>query len=129
MNFQFLIKIRMNIYGPALCSNDNSSVAIFSLCLWLYSPTDLGRFFSFLIIYTVGTTPWTRDQLVAKPLPTHRRTQTQNKRTQISMPLVGFEHKTPVIERVKTVHTLNCATNVIGASLNNKIKNIFGHIY
>jgi hypothetical protein len=33
---------------------------------------DLCRFFSFLILYTVGRTPWTGDQPVARPLPTHR---------------------------------------------------------
>jgi hypothetical protein len=35
---------------------------------------------------TVGRTPWMGDQLVARPLPTLRTTQTQNKRTQTSMP-------------------------------------------
>jgi hypothetical protein len=35
---------------------------------------DLGYFFSFLILYTVGRTPWTGDQPVARPLPTHRTT-------------------------------------------------------
>jgi hypothetical protein len=43
---------------------------------------DLGRFFSFLNLYTVGRTPWTGDQPVARPLPAHITTQTQNKRTQ-----------------------------------------------
>jgi hypothetical protein len=38
--------------------------------------------FQFLHPYTVGRTPWTGDQAVAGPLPTHRTTQTQNKRTQ-----------------------------------------------
>jgi hypothetical protein len=38
---------------------------------------DLGRFFSFLILYTVGTT------VRPRPLPAHRTTQTQNKRTHI----------------------------------------------
>jgi hypothetical protein len=33
--------------------------------------------FSFLILYTVGRTPWTRDQLVARPLPKRRTAQTQ----------------------------------------------------
>jgi hypothetical protein len=33
---------------------------------------DFGHFFSFLILYTVGRTPWTGDQPVARPLPTHR---------------------------------------------------------
>jgi hypothetical protein len=36
-------------------------------------------------IYTVSRTPWTGDEPVAKPLPTYT-TQTQNKRTQTSMP-------------------------------------------
>jgi hypothetical protein len=30
--------------------------------------------------FTDGRTPWTSDQLVARPLPKHRTTQTQNKR-------------------------------------------------
>jgi hypothetical protein len=38
--------------------------------------------FQFLNLYTVGRTPWTGDQPVARPLPTHRTAQTQNKRTQ-----------------------------------------------
>jgi hypothetical protein len=36
-----------------------------------------------LMIYTVRMTPWTGDQLVARPVPTHRTTQTQNKGTHI----------------------------------------------
>jgi hypothetical protein len=43
---------------------------------------DLGRLFSFLILYTVGRTPWTGDQPVARPPPTHTTTQTQNIHTQ-----------------------------------------------
>jgi hypothetical protein len=39
--------------------------------------------------YTDGTTPWTGDQPVAKPLPTHRTAQTQNKRTEASVHWVG----------------------------------------
>jgi hypothetical protein len=46
----------------------------------------LGSFFSFLILYTVGGTPWTGDQSVARWLPLDRTTRTQNKRTQTSMP-------------------------------------------
>jgi hypothetical protein len=58
-----------------------------SIYLMLYSPLlDLGHFFSFLILYTVGRTPWTRDQPIARPLLTRITTQTQNKRTQTSMP-------------------------------------------
>jgi hypothetical protein len=50
-----------------------------SLSLWLCSPFDLGHFFSFLILYTVYRTPWTRDQPIERPLSTHRTTETQNK--------------------------------------------------
>jgi hypothetical protein len=78
-----------------------------SIYLWLYSPfLDLGRFFSFLTFYTVGRTPWTGDQAVERPLPAHRTAQTQNKRTQTSMPWVGFEATIPVFDRAKTVHAL-----------------------
>jgi hypothetical protein len=52
------------------------------ISLWLYSLLlDLGRSFTFLILNTVGRTTWTGDQPVIRPLPTHRTTQTQDKRT------------------------------------------------
>jgi hypothetical protein len=76
---------------------------------------DLGRFFSFLILYTDGRNPWTGDQHVARPLPTHRTTQTQNKLTQTSMSRVEFEPTTPVFERAKPVHALERAATVIGS--------------
>jgi hypothetical protein len=76
-----------------------------------------GRFFSFLIFYTAGGTPWTRDQPIRKSLPTHRTTQTQNKRTKTSMSGVGFEPTIPVFERAKTVHALHRAATVIGQSI------------
>jgi hypothetical protein len=50
--------------------------------------------FSFLILYTVGRTPWTSDQSYL-----HTEQQTQNERTQISMPRMGLEPTTPVFER------------------------------
>jgi hypothetical protein len=46
------------------------------------------------------------DQLVARPLPARRTTQTQNKRIQISVPPVGFKPRFPVFERAKTVYVL-----------------------
>jgi hypothetical protein len=53
-----------------LCS---SSVTTLLLLLWLYNSfLGIGRFFSFLILYTAGRTPWRGDQSVARPLPTHR---------------------------------------------------------
>jgi hypothetical protein len=82
--------------------------------LWLYSPCELWPLFQFLNLYTVGRTSWTGDQPVARPLPTHRTTRTQNKRPQISMPRVGFEPTIPVFERAKTVHVLHRASIMIG---------------
>jgi hypothetical protein len=75
---------------------------------------NLCRFFSFLVFYTVGRTPWTEDQPVAKPLSANRTTQTQNKRTETFMPRVGFEPTIPALERAKTVHALHRAPTVIG---------------
>jgi hypothetical protein len=77
------------------------------LCVYLsiYSPSlGLGRFFSLLIFYTVSRTPWTGDHPVARPLPAHMTTQTQNKRTHTSMPWMGFEPLFPAFERAKRVH-------------------------
>jgi hypothetical protein len=82
-----------------------------SMALQPYGPWSL---FQFLNLYTVGRTPWTGDQPVARPLPTHRTTRTQNKRIQTSMPRMVFEPTIPVLERVKTVNVLDCAAAVIG---------------
>jgi hypothetical protein len=58
---------------------------------------------------------WTGDDLpVARPLPTHRTKQTQNKRRQTFMPRVRFEPTIPMFERKKAVHALECAATVIG---------------
>jgi hypothetical protein len=73
--------------------------------------------FQFLNLYTVGRTPWTGDQSVARPLPIYRTTQTRNKRTQTSMPWMGFEPTIPVFERAKTVHALDRVATVIGLLL------------
>jgi hypothetical protein len=78
------------------------------LLSWIYSPLlDLCRIFRFLILCTVGRTLRTGDQLVTRPLHTHRRTQTEVTHTQISMPLGRFETTTPIFERVKTGHSLD----------------------
>jgi hypothetical protein len=89
----------------------------------------LGSFFQFLNIYRVGRTPLTEDQLVARPLPTHRATQTQNKSTHTCMPRVGFEPTIPVFERVKTVHVLDCSATVIKFAQSVCAKLILGFRY
>jgi hypothetical protein len=63
--------------------------------------------FSVTWSFTDGRTLWTGDQLVARPPPKHRTTQTEkNAHThQISMPWVGFEPTIPASERAKTLHS------------------------
>jgi hypothetical protein len=55
---------------------------------------------------------WTGDQPVAKPLPTHRTTQTQNKRSQY-LHLCLEWHSNPAFELAKTVRALDRAATVI----------------
>jgi hypothetical protein len=80
-----------------------------------YSPCGPWPLFQFLNLYTVGRTSW--DQPVSRPLPTHRTTQTQSKRTQTSMPRLEFEPMIPVFERMITVDALDRAASVIGMLL------------
>jgi hypothetical protein len=82
---------------------------------WLYSPCGPWPLFQFLNLYTVGRTPWTGDQPVSRPLPTHRTTQKQNKHTQTSLPRVRFETIIPAFERAKRVHALDRSATVIAS--------------
>jgi hypothetical protein len=82
---------------------------------WLYSPLlGPGLLFSFVIFFTqpVGLLGWVISLSQGRYL--HRTKQTQNKRTQTSMPWVEFEPMLPVFERAKTVHALDRAATVIG---------------
>jgi hypothetical protein len=85
---------------------------LFSMALQPFDE-DFSSFLSFLILYRVGKTPWTGDQPVARPLRTHKTTQTEY-RTQTSMLWVWFEPTIPVCERAKTVHSLDHAATLIG---------------
>jgi hypothetical protein len=94
-----------------------------SIYLWLYSPCRPWALFQFLNPYTVGRIVWTGDQPVSRPLPTNRKIQTQNKRTQTSMPRVGFEPMIPVFHRAKRVHALDRAATVMGIEVEYRQKN------
>jgi hypothetical protein len=60
------------VLGSFMICNPPQTLSIYP---WLYCPLlDLGHFLSFLSLYTVGSTPWTSDQPVARPLPTHTTT-------------------------------------------------------
>jgi hypothetical protein len=104
------------LWSSSLCNFPTS--CYFLPLLYIYGSIvlllDLCHVFSFLILYTVGRIPWTGDQPVARLLPTHRATQTRNKRTQTSVPWVGPEPTIPAFERAKTVHALGRAATVIG---------------
>jgi hypothetical protein len=67
---------------------------------------NLGRFFSFLIFYTVGGTPWTGDRSAARPLPTLGTTQTRNKRTQHPYLKWDSTHD-PSVQTGEAVHALD----------------------
>jgi hypothetical protein len=113
---KYYLNLRLFSATPAssVCLPIHLSIYL-SIYIWLYSPLlDPGSFFSFLILYTAGRTSWTGDQPVARPLPTRRIIQTQNKCRQISMPRVGFEPTIPVFERAMTDHALDHAATVIG---------------
>jgi hypothetical protein len=66
-----------------------------------------------LFFYTDGRTPWTGDQPVARPLPTRRTTQTQNKRTH-KHPCLEWDSNPRSQRWASEDHTLNRATTVIG---------------
>jgi hypothetical protein len=95
------------------------------ISLWLYSHCEPWPLFQFTDLYTVGRTPWAWDQPVARPLPIHRTTWTQNKSTQTSTSRVAFEPMIPVFERAKAVHVSDGAATVMGThetSLNNYLE-------
>jgi hypothetical protein len=99
------------VVRPDPCNGPINQINYPSIYLFIYPSIYLSIFgsqpfvgpwplFSFLILYTVGRTPLTGDQPVARPLPIHR-TETQNKCTQTTMPQMGFEPTTPLFERAK----------------------------
>jgi hypothetical protein len=83
---------------------------------WLYSLLlGPGLFNSVIFFYTDGRISWTGDQPIARPLPTHRAAQTQNKCTE-NDPCLWVELKPtiPAFEKVKTVHAIDRAAPVAG---------------
>jgi hypothetical protein len=69
-----------------LPESQSTVISLLSVCtIYIFltgSTAPLGSglcLFSFMIIFTDGRTPWKSDQLVARPVPKHRATQTQNK--------------------------------------------------
>jgi hypothetical protein len=72
---------------------------------WHYSPLlGPGLFFSFLIFFKDGRTPWMSDQPVARPLSTHRI----NSYTDL--------HELSRIRTHESIHAVDCAAAVIGVT-------------
>jgi hypothetical protein len=124
LQFQVLSRLAQHFIYCISCSRKTQLNTLFLSIYGSRALVHLGcLFFSFLILYTVCRIPWTGDQPVAKQLPTHRTTQTQNKHKQTSILRVGFEPMIPVFERVKTVHALDRSATVIGTRLCHQIEN------
>jgi hypothetical protein len=79
----------------------------------LKSPCGPWPLFVFLNLYTFGGTLWKGDQPIARPLPTHRTTQTQNKRRQTTA-LSGIRTHNPAFQHAETVHALGRTATLIG---------------
>jgi hypothetical protein len=79
------------------------------------APSGPGPCFHFHDHFTDGRTPWTSDQLVARAVPKHRTTQTQNKHihTPNIHTLCGIRNHDPGF-RAKTVHALDRSATVTG---------------
>jgi hypothetical protein len=80
---------------------------------WVYSPLlGPGRFFSFIIPYTVGLLGQGISLSQGHYVYTEHHEHRTN--TQTSMPQVGFEPTTPLFKQAKTVHSLDRAATEIG---------------
>jgi hypothetical protein len=89
----------------SLYGNNHSFIHLCLCNLFLFFPFFFllhTPFFTFLILNTVGRTPYTREQPVTRSLPIHRTTQTQNKHRQ-SCPEWDSNPRLPSIHRVATV--------------------------
>jgi hypothetical protein len=64
-----------DIHYSKYTSVESNGTCTLSIYLWFYSPCGICSLFQFPNLYTVGRTPWTGYQPVARPLPTHRTTQ------------------------------------------------------
>jgi hypothetical protein len=96
---------------PVVIQMTSRFIYLLTQSLPLYAFTVSRLFFFHFDHFTDGRTPWTRDQLVARPLPKH----TINTYTyQRSIPCVGLEPTIPASERSKTIHALDRSATVSG---------------
>jgi hypothetical protein len=91
---------------------------IFDLLNPFFLYLTVSRFFYF-DHFTDGRTPWTSDQLVARPLPKHRTTQTHTKHPCL---VWNLNPRSRVPERAKTVHALDRSATVTGIIFDKEYK-------
>jgi hypothetical protein len=75
---------------------------------------DLGRFFCFVVFFTEMVGLLGQGISPSQGRYLHTGQHKQNKRTETSIPQVGFEPTIPVFERAKTVHALDRSATVTG---------------
>jgi hypothetical protein len=99
-NLPTYLPICLSTYISSCCSHWNTG-----------NPWNASFHFSFLIL--VGRTPWTGDQPVARPLPTHK-----HRIDATYMPWVGFESTILMFELAKIFNSLDLAATMIGRKIN-----------
>jgi hypothetical protein len=87
---------------------------IYLFCWFTLQPVWALAAFQSPDLFTIGRTPWTSYQLVARPLPEHKTAQTQNKHlyTPNIQVWVGFEPTITESGRAKAVHALDRSATV-----------------
>jgi hypothetical protein len=73
--------------------------------------------FLFPDLFTIGRTPWTCDQPVAKPLPKHRTAQTQNKHIYYTLNINaqgGIQTRNHGLRAIETVHAWDRSATATG---------------
>jgi hypothetical protein len=71
-------------------------------------------------LFTIGSTPWTCDQPVARSLPKHRTAQTQNKRIYYTLNIHsqgGIRTHNHGLRAIETVHASDRSASATGAGL------------
>jgi hypothetical protein len=107
---------RRNIYKKDVITSRGNSLYHY---LRLYNPCGPWSLFQFFNLYIVSWTPWAGDKPVARPLHTHRTTQTQN--TDIHA-LSGIHAHDPSVWAGEDVSFLRPRATVIGALTVHKLQ-------
>jgi hypothetical protein len=83
----------------------------------------LVTFFSFLILYTIDRTPWTGDQLTAKPLLHPRQINVQRHPF-----LAWIRNHSLIVQWAKTIPALGLATTAISTLMDSKLNIAFQQV-